>query len=82
MPLHQIYGRLTGFTRIRKGWRGRLVVQVETREGGWKDATERELRAIGFSASSERGRRVAERAGHPLPPLDWTLDDLKGMKWR
>lgn len=82
MPLHPVYGRLTGLTRLRRGWRGRLIVQVQTYEDDWKDATERELNNLGFEASSEKGRREQKSSTAWLPPLDWTTADLPGLKWR
>jgi hypothetical protein len=80
MPLHPIYGKLTGSTRLRSGWRGRLVIQVESVEGDWFDATERQLRAIGFEGSSAKSRKHDE-ANPPLPPPDYTVGEI-GLKWR
>lgn len=56
----------TGATRLRSGWRGRLILQVELEDGSWHDAAEWELKKIGFAASSEYRRRTPD-----APPRDW-----------
>lgn len=80
-------GHLTGGTRLRKGWRGVLIVQVQWEDGSYHDASESDLKAIGFRGSSARGRRELQYARRskkpgPPPPENNLTGDVPGMKWR
>lgn len=86
MPRHPIYCVLTGRTRILEGWWGRPVIEVqEALSGKWRRPTMRELRQIGFEATSsvarEENQRLAER-GEPPPPPPGGWVDVDIMEFR
>ena len=67
MPLHPVYIRLTGATRVRRLFLRRCVLQVQAADYTWHDADEHELRAIGFQASSSKARCSGQAGTSPLP---------------
>lgn len=81
MPLHPAYVYLTGATRLRPGLFGKMVVQVDDTDGNWQDATERDLLAIGFEASSARGRQRTQRPARDCPPRDWNIGTDRRLAW-